>query len=140
MSLDKAIKYRKEKRKPYYKSGRFDRTCRNHGSCPYCERNRTIQGKKEESRLEGQEDEFFGYWFQPDPSDVDMDLTEEILPKFGYDAWDFKQLEDMENNWQSYLDEDYRKNVHVPEEYDCWEEDHFGYDHWSLEEEWNPYE
>lgn len=40
MSLEKAIKYNKEKRKPYYKSKRFDKTCRNHGSCPYCKNNR----------------------------------------------------------------------------------------------------
>jgi len=36
MSLEKAIEHGKEKRKPYYRSGRFDRTCRPHGSCPYC--------------------------------------------------------------------------------------------------------
>lgn len=40
MSLDKAIKYRKEKRKPYYGSKAFDRSCRNHGSCPWCYQNR----------------------------------------------------------------------------------------------------
>jgi hypothetical protein len=38
--LDKAIKHKKEKRAPYYKSGKFDRTCRPHGSCPYCQSNR----------------------------------------------------------------------------------------------------
>lgn len=36
MSLEKAIKSGKEKRKPYRGSKRFDRTCRNHGGCPYC--------------------------------------------------------------------------------------------------------
>jgi len=41
MSLDKAVKHKKEKRKPYYKSKRFDKTCRNHGSCGYCKDNRT---------------------------------------------------------------------------------------------------
>lgn len=40
MSFDKAIKSGKEKRKPYRKSKAFDGTCRNHGSCPWCERNR----------------------------------------------------------------------------------------------------
>ena len=40
MSLDKAIEHGKEKRKPYYGSKAFDRTCRNHGSCPWCKRNR----------------------------------------------------------------------------------------------------
>jgi hypothetical protein len=36
MSLDKAIQHGKEKRKPYRDSRAFDRSCRNHGDCPYC--------------------------------------------------------------------------------------------------------
>lgn len=36
MSLDKAIKYGKEKRKPYRRAKAIDGTCRNHGSCEYC--------------------------------------------------------------------------------------------------------
>jgi hypothetical protein len=48
--LDKAIRYGKEKRKPYRNSKSFDRTCRNHGSCPYCENNRTYHNRKEEER------------------------------------------------------------------------------------------
>ncbi len=40
MSLEQAIKHGKEYRKPYYKSGRFDRTCRPNGSCGYCKGNR----------------------------------------------------------------------------------------------------
>jgi hypothetical protein len=39
VSLDKAIKHGKEHRKPYFRSGRFDRTCRPGGSCPYCRNN-----------------------------------------------------------------------------------------------------
>ena len=46
MSLEKAIKHGKEKREQYRKSKAFDRTCRNHGSCPYCENNRTFQKRK----------------------------------------------------------------------------------------------
>lgn len=42
MSLKKAITHRKEKRKPYYGSARFDRSCRNSGSCVWCLRNRTV--------------------------------------------------------------------------------------------------
>jgi len=33
------------KRKPYSDSKRFDVTCRNHGSCPYCRDNRTHSAK-----------------------------------------------------------------------------------------------
>jgi hypothetical protein len=41
MALDKAIKYGKEKRRPYRKSKAFDPSCRNHKSCPYCRGSRT---------------------------------------------------------------------------------------------------
>lgn len=40
MSLDKAIKYGKEKRKPYTGSKAVFCSCRNHGSCPWCRENR----------------------------------------------------------------------------------------------------
>ena len=40
MSLDKAIEHGKEKRKPYRGSKAIDKTCRNHGGCPWCEENR----------------------------------------------------------------------------------------------------
>jgi hypothetical protein len=52
MSLDKAIKHKKEKRAPFRKSKAFDRTCRNHGKCPYCEGNRTFQSEKELQRVD----------------------------------------------------------------------------------------
>jgi hypothetical protein len=44
--LDKAIKYGKEKRKPYRKSKAIDRSCRNHGSCSWCRNNRLHKHKK----------------------------------------------------------------------------------------------
>ena len=40
MSLDKAIKHGKEKRKPYTGSEAIDKSCRNHGSCLFCEHDR----------------------------------------------------------------------------------------------------
>lgn len=40
MSLDKAIEYKKERRKPYYGAKAIDHTCRNHGSCDWCRENR----------------------------------------------------------------------------------------------------
>jgi hypothetical protein len=40
MSLEKAIKHGKEKRKQYRGSKAFDHSCRNHGSCSWCEGNR----------------------------------------------------------------------------------------------------
>ena len=40
MGLDKAIAHGKEHRKPHTGSKAIDATCRNHGSCLYCEGNR----------------------------------------------------------------------------------------------------
>lgn len=43
MSLDKAIKHGKERRKPYRGAKATDCTCRNHGSCPWCRQNRLFK-------------------------------------------------------------------------------------------------
>lgn len=51
MSLTKAIKSGKEKRKPYRKSKEFDSSCRNHGTCSWCKSNRTIQEQREKVRM-----------------------------------------------------------------------------------------
>lgn len=53
MSLCKAIKHGKEHRKPYYKSGRFDRTCRPGGSCPYCKSSRLHKHRRAEPAPDG---------------------------------------------------------------------------------------
>jgi len=37
MSFDKYYPNRKDWRRQYYGSKRFDYSCRNHGGCPYCE-------------------------------------------------------------------------------------------------------
>lgn len=52
MPLDKAIESGKEKRKKYKGSKSFDRTCRNHGSCPYCEGNRKYTNEKRKQEAE----------------------------------------------------------------------------------------
>lgn len=46
MSLDKAIKYGKEHRKPYTGAKAIDYTCCNHGSCEWCKGNRLYQRNK----------------------------------------------------------------------------------------------
>ena len=47
MSLDKAIKYGKEKRQEYRGSKSFDVTCRNHNSCAVCTDNRLYSIKRD---------------------------------------------------------------------------------------------
>ena len=52
MSLDKAIKHGKEKRKPYRKAKAFDASCRNHGGCPWCESSRTRKLKIQKEKID----------------------------------------------------------------------------------------
>lgn len=46
MSLDKAIKYGKEKRKPFRGGKSVSSHCRNHGGCKWCEDGRLHNSKK----------------------------------------------------------------------------------------------
>ena len=45
MGLEKAIEFGKEHRKPYRRSKRFSRSCRNGNGCPWCEGNRLHSSK-----------------------------------------------------------------------------------------------
>ena len=51
MALDKAILHKKEHRKPYYGVKAIDRSCRNHGSCVWCEMNRKYKYLKKEKKF-----------------------------------------------------------------------------------------
>lgn len=51
MSLDKAIAHGKERRRPYYRSGRVDLTCRPGGGCPWCDANRRAATRRREDRM-----------------------------------------------------------------------------------------
>lgn len=53
MSLSKAIEHGKEHRKEYRKSKRFDKTCRNHGGCKWCQGNREHHNKVRELKYTG---------------------------------------------------------------------------------------
>ena len=63
MGLDKGILYGKEHREQYRLSKRTTASCRNHGGCPWCERNRTIQSIRMDlaarQRLKEDLDQFF---------------------------------------------------------------------------------
>ena len=96
MSLVKAIQHNKEKRKPYRGSKAFDCSCRNHGSCGYCESNRTLFDKKARMRVEGQVDEWFGYWNFPDPHDASSAAYEEYLEKIGIYPWYFETRRELD--------------------------------------------
>jgi len=54
MSLDKAIKHGKEKRKAEYHDSRdIDTSCRSHGNCPWCEGKRKYKKKRQMPVEEG---------------------------------------------------------------------------------------
>lgn len=61
MSLDKAIIYKKERRKPYTRAKSVDKQCRNHGNCSYCLSNRLYKNivRKEKSDEELNEFNYF---------------------------------------------------------------------------------
>lgn len=86
--LGKAIDNKKEYRQPYRGSKQFDRSCRNHGSCSYCKEGRTHFDKKARLRVEGQENEWFGYWNYTDPYDASSDHYEKLYADKGLDIWD----------------------------------------------------
>jgi hypothetical protein len=46
MAFDNAHPGRKDKRAPYYRSKRFDRSCRPHGGCPWCRGNRLFNARR----------------------------------------------------------------------------------------------
>jgi hypothetical protein len=48
MPFDKRYPNRKDWRKPYHGSKRFDASCRPGGDCPYCQSNRNIRNKRRE--------------------------------------------------------------------------------------------
>lgn len=58
MSLDKAIQYGKEHRKPYRGGKAIDKTCRNHGGCDWCKSNRMYANIKREQSAESEMKEF----------------------------------------------------------------------------------
>lgn len=58
MSLDKAIEHGHEHREQYRGSKAIDKTCRNHGGCPWCEENRMYKNLKKEEDMDDQEKEY----------------------------------------------------------------------------------
>ena len=60
MSNDKAILHGKETRKPYRGAKAVDTTCRNHGGCPHCARDRTHKHKRREPADEQEIDQLTG--------------------------------------------------------------------------------
>lgn len=59
MSFDKAIRYGKEYRHEYRDSRAFDRSCRNHGSCKWCECNRRFNALKLEEKFKQDMEEYY---------------------------------------------------------------------------------
>lgn len=50
MAFNKQYENRKDWRRPYLHSARFDKSCRPHGGCPYCLRGRLYSYLKRKSK------------------------------------------------------------------------------------------
>ena len=59
MSLDKAIKYKKEHRKEYHGAKAVDPACRNHGDDDWAYDNRIIRTKKEKEKAKSKIKEYY---------------------------------------------------------------------------------
>lgn len=117
MSLNKAIKYGKEHRKEYRKSKRFDKTCRNHGGCPYCEGNRKhstkirkMKGTEEMSNTNRwKPEEGDRYYFIGMFGNVQWRLWGDIVDTLYYEVGNcFRTVEEAKNaaeTWKRLLNE-----------------------------------
>jgi hypothetical protein len=96
MSLEKAVKHGKEKRRGYYGSQAFDHSCRPHGGCPYCENNRKFSDQVDRIKADKWEqiDEYIEMIVGAgDPTDAMMDHEEHIARKIGVDIFELCMLE-----------------------------------------------
>ena len=80
MALDKAIAHGKEHRKQYRKSKAIDKSCRNHGGCPYCERNRRHKFCDKDVMEKGKR--------------TIMNTLDDFIMNDSYDAWE-EEYEEM---------------------------------------------
>ena len=58
MGLEKAIQHKKEYRKEYRGAKSVDPTCRNHGSCPWCIKNRKYKYVKDSQKVQQEMKEY----------------------------------------------------------------------------------
>ena len=59
MSMNKAIALGKEYRRPYRRAKAVDRSCRNHGDCPYCQSDRLYAVRKALLKCKSKEEDLF---------------------------------------------------------------------------------
>lgn len=111
------MKPAKNKRKPYRGSKAFDTTCRNHGSCSYCRNNRLHSSKRRYETVKGQEEDYFDACIGGgDPTDVDMDMADELMEKFGFDSNDPKDMVRSGLFWNPYIEEQIKREDEIKKE------------------------
>lgn len=76
MSFGETYPNRKDHRCQYRGAKSFDRSCRNHGSCPYCKRSRKYQYLKEIERVEFE----LGYYIKRLKCECGRDVKDCIKP------------------------------------------------------------
>lgn len=98
MSLDKAIKYRKEHRKEYRGAKSVDPSCRNHNGCDWCKGNRTYQSRKQIQKT-NEEMATFTRWQDP--------TIEELQQRID------KARNYFEDKYFDFLDERYKRMIEI---------------------------
>lgn len=112
MSLDKAINHGKEKRKPYRGAKAVDCTCRNHGSCSYCMNSRLHNTKKWYGKTEDQEEEYWAAVIGAgDPTDADMNYSDELMERFGFDPNDPYDMVRSGEYWNPKIEKELKKEA-----------------------------
>lgn len=76
VSLDKAIEYGKEHRKRYYGNKAWDRSCRNHGGCSWCEAGRQHANVKARMKADASYDEYIFGVPNKEKKEMVLDLSE----------------------------------------------------------------
>ncbi len=84
MSLNKAVEYGKEHRKPYRGAKAFDSFCRNHGECAYCTGNRLYQLRKNEEKCKLEMSNGFRNAVRKDPASASTRQDAKTNPKMRF--------------------------------------------------------
>ena len=118
MSLNQAIASGWERRAPYYGSAQDDRTCRPHGSCPYCRDNRLHAARV---RMAAAASQLRDWWIGQDTLDDEREdalerKRETLLQRFIREMEE--DLEGCERRYQEYLTWNYQ--VGPRDDYDIW--------------------
>lgn len=99
MSFDTFYPNRKDRRKKYYGSKDFDRTCRNHGSCPYCQGNRKHKNERRKMSYLNYDFDDVDYSYEIGPDGIEPAWEDDGDPGWLKEQEDFAHDNDFDPNF-----------------------------------------